>query len=559
MDHVIQKQVFSLSAANIKLAREWEGKLHTLVHQIVNPSIEKYFTEISSDEHIVIDQLDIDLGILNNKSPQQLEEEIRAQLASQLLRRSGSGEDQSQKQRHLFFEGKRSDEPAIEHLSHHKKNFLCFLNFLTRGVLPWWAEATTLIFEKDWISELSREEADRIAATLSRHPPSVDRLVFQFSAEFISKLLHHYLPHDADAVLQSWQSLAAYYSPRSDNGQLHKCYWKRWIKKSLALPVDEIPLREAITHWLRSAPIARAMIVSISQSSGPTPPGKDQHDIIHEPSTPDDLINEKSIPSAFVRKLIQQACAEDKKLKSRLRSSKTDVQKTAVTGKVKKRLNVDESSHTPESSVNSTVALPVSKEVQEPKTNAALSDFDRKEKYDPAADPDADDQELYVSGAGLVLLHPFLTELFTSTGLWRKEGWTSDSSRHQAVQVLSFLAFGKSGVPEYQLLLPKILCNIPLSEPLDTCAGIPEEFEQKAIELLKAVVGHWKALGNTSTEGLQEGFIQREGKVVRKNNDWHLLIEKKAQDILLNRLPWGISFIHLPWLDHSNLYVKWTD
>jgi hypothetical protein len=58
---------------------------------------------------------------------------------------------------------------------------------------------------------------------------------------------------------------------------------------------------------------------------------------------------------------------------------------------------------------------------------------------------------------------------------------------------------------------------------------------------------------------LQEGFIQREGKITRKNNDWHLLIEKKAQDILLNRLPWGISLIHLPWLGKSNLYVKWTD
>jgi hypothetical protein len=43
-----------------------------------------------------------------------------------------------------------------------------------------------------------------------------------------------------------------------------------------------------------------------------------------------------------------------------------------------------------------------------------------------------------------------------------------------------------------------------------------------------------------------------------KANDWQLDVERKAQDILLSKLPWGLSHIHLPWMPGKYLAVQWA-
>jgi hypothetical protein len=74
--------------------------------------------------------------------------------------------------------------------------------------------------------------------------------------------------------------------------------------------------------------------------------------------------------------------------------------------------------------------------------------------------------------------------------------------------------------------------------------------------LLKAAIKHWSALKNTSPDGLREGFLQREGKLILNDFQDRLIVESKAQDVLLSYLPWGYSIFKLAWMKGA-LYIEW--
>lgn len=133
----------------------------------------------------------------------------------------------------------------------------------------------------------------------------------------------------------------------------------------------------------------------------------------------------------------------------------------------------------------------------------------------------------------------------------------SDEDRSQAVRLFSFLATGEEGLPEYQLLLPKLLCNMAWETPLLPVPPFTEKEKTICNELLQAVINHWKALRNTTPDGLRGAFLQREGKLCPRNNGWLLEVERRPQDVLFSKLPWGVSLIKLPWMT-GFLHVSWT-
>ena len=122
--------------------------------------------------------------------------------------------------------------------------------------------------------------------------------------------------------------------------------------------------------------------------------------------------------------------------------------------------------------------------------------------------------------------------------------------------LLHFLATGHRFAPEYDLLLPKVLCNVALEAPADSRIELDEAEQEEAVTLLEAVVRHWDALGGTSVDGLRGSFLVRPGKLSRRGNDYVLLVEPRAYDFLLDRLSWGIGLIRLPWMERT-LWVEW--
>ncbi len=161
---------------------------------------------------------------------------------------------------------------------------------------------------------------------------------------------------------------------------------------------------------------------------------------------------------------------------------------------------------------------------------------------------------VYVDCAGLVLLHPFLPRFFEALGI-ATDGQILRPER--ALCLLHYLATGQDIAPEYALILPKLLCNVPLEAPAESAVGLTAAETEEATALLKAVIGHWDALRDTSPDGLRGIFLARPGKLSERNGgDYLLQVETQSFDILLDSLPWGFGIIKLPWMKNM-LWVEW--
>ena len=164
---------------------------------------------------------------------------------------------------------------------------------------------------------------------------------------------------------------------------------------------------------------------------------------------------------------------------------------------------------------------------------------------------------LPIVGAGLVLAHPFLVSLCVARGLVRDHRFTDSEARTRAVQLLAYLASGSDEFPEPELTLAKLLCGAELSDVVPRRSRLEDDDKAEADRLLEALVGHWKALGRTSLDGLREGFLQRPGQLLEGERQWRLTVESRGADALLARLPWALTPIYLPWMALP-LLVDWA-
>ena len=163
-------------------------------------------------------------------------------------------------------------------------------------------------------------------------------------------------------------------------------------------------------------------------------------------------------------------------------------------------------------------------------------------------------ESVYVSNAGAVLIAPFLPAFFSHLGLLEDDLLT-DVDR--AACLLQFLVTSQGQFAEYDLFLNKILCGIPSEQPLIPTHKIKRSERQEARRMLRSVVEYWSALKGSSPESLQVNFLQRNGMIQPYENGWKLTVEQQTFDILLEDLPWTISYIQLPWMKKP-LWVDWA-
>ncbi len=170
----------------------------------------------------------------------------------------------------------------------------------------------------------------------------------------------------------------------------------------------------------------------------------------------------------------------------------------------------------------------------------------------------ADDKATYIANAGLIILHPFLQNLFHATGLMQSGKFIDDFGKQKAAHLLQYLANGQQQLPEYLMPLNKILCGIGEEGHINRFIKLEEAEIKEANELLQAVIKHWPALKDTSVEALRETFLQRNGKLSFNGRDgyWKLQVERKTVDVLLDKIPWGYSYIQLPWMKYA-LVTDW--
>ena len=161
-----------------------------------------------------------------------------------------------------------------------------------------------------------------------------------------------------------------------------------------------------------------------------------------------------------------------------------------------------------------------------------------------------------VSNAGLVLLWPFLPRFFAALGLLDGKDFRAVATREQGALLLQYLASGELETPESELPLNKLLTGLPLEHPLPRELLIDAAVVAECEELQLSLIRHWDALGTTSVAGLRASLLLRQGRLEPSAQGWRLNVPRAGYDVLLDRLPWGIGFVLLPWMTQP-LFVEW--
>lgn len=172
------------------------------------------------------------------------------------------------------------------------------------------------------------------------------------------------------------------------------------------------------------------------------------------------------------------------------------------------------------------------------------------------AKPKAPEEEssILIANAGLVIAALYLPNFFKNLGLIEDKKINNAS---KAVALLRHLVFEDKSYLELEAVLEKLLCGIPLSESIATNYELTRAEKEECNLLLQSIIEHWAVLKNTTPAGLRYNFLVREGALTFKDAAWELKVQKQAQDILLDYLPWGIGMIKLPWMKHL-IMVKWN-
>jgi hypothetical protein len=165
-------------------------------------------------------------------------------------------------------------------------------------------------------------------------------------------------------------------------------------------------------------------------------------------------------------------------------------------------------------------------------------------------------EEIYVKNAGLILLWPYLARFFTNLGLLRNDGFVNEAAKERAVGLLHHLGSGSGEAPEYELMLNKILCGIDPETPIWPCFTITETEIKECGNLLRSVICNWPVLKNVTLSGFQSMFLKREGIISTRDGHWVLRVTQQAHDVLLDKMPWGINTVKLPWMPEL-LFVEW--
>lgn len=166
------------------------------------------------------------------------------------------------------------------------------------------------------------------------------------------------------------------------------------------------------------------------------------------------------------------------------------------------------------------------------------------------------EETIYISNAGLILLHPFLTILFEQLKLTSDNEWIDNDAQLKAILILEYLVTGKDKHEEFDLVLNKLLCGLQPDDIVPMDLLLDESIKNECDNLLKEVIVHWCALKNTGIDALRETFLQHNGKLSQVDNGWLLTVEQKSTDILLGYLPWGFGVIKLPWMSDI-IHTDW--
>jgi hypothetical protein len=544
MNHLIGRQYVHLDLQGSESdGLAMQNRLPELCRDSLLPALERVLDRYSPVEgRLCIERLEIDVGViaaerLERELPEAIARALETALREQMPPGEATGPSHRRENDHstLSSELKHpagSDEGANIRLKSERQSAQeVFLYFLETGRLPWSFRLPAGVALEQYLADFrQKQDGDSFftgaaASRTLRLAIARRRLVLQFSVPFLDVLLGDLSGAARDSVRLIRTAIGKSSTPASGSHE-HRSFEKQlW----------ETAFGQAATGGETTAPVLAALAIAATPEAAP----------VVLPGLKKTL--GLSLP-AFVQVLQKEAMADFPALVPHLR---------AIFGR--------EIQEMPE--IKGVSKMRSSRNQAPPSADAPAGDpvpdqmpGGKKEKAPgkrPGAEPSPEsipEEGVYVDNAGVVILHPFLQMFFEGLGIAR-DGALLQPDR--ALHLLHFLCTGQTPAPEYELVLPKVLCNIPTETPVDGDIVLTDKEKDEALALLEAAIRWWEALRDTSPNALRGTFLCRPGKLsVREDGDWLLQVERQSYDILLDHLPWGISAVKLPWMEEM-LWVEW--
>lgn len=555
--HIIHREVLELTVPGRERALPIQNKASEIVKNKLNPALNALFSGISNlDEIVRLDKLEIDLGNIQlasfddeivHRAVKKAEVEIR-----KLINIGKTKNDDFNRQT-----GSKQEKIPVKILSVQEDYFDRFILFLKTGNLSWWnstdvTNSLTEIFEK--VLAFGESILKARLLPLFKNAQIRKRLVLQFDDRQLEKLFIGIDGAGFEEFSELFHSSVPFLKKfKVKEKQLKRAFWDttaKWISENNPLNSDS-----AKVDFLE------AILKSALQTETPQKQEVFLISVLH--SFTKETNQSKSPPPlmAAVFSLALDLEVNPKKIKltalfpgmekyhpylSFIKKMKTtqDIRKNISKKNAKKAgREVDKITEVDAEKPNRPAK---GKQVTEIKTDS-----------DNPFQTNAEINELVVSNAGLVLLHPLLKYFFDGLGLLDKKlQFKSPDHAIKAVHLLQYAATKNRVFPEHELALNKILCGIDLAEPIPKEMDLTAEEITECDNLLATVLERWPALKTKRTDTLRDTYLKREGILSFKNQGWNLRIERNTFDVMLDKLPWGISIISLPW-NTQILYVEW--
>jgi len=568
--HIIERQVLDLTLDTDHEAQARQEAARRVLRDQVQPMLDEVFTRLAGPDRVLrLDRLDLDLGTLPAENwTEQLVERLREQVEQEL-------------RQHVRAALYGNTDAASKKVAQSQLD--AFMIFIDTGSLPWWVPDSVSFDPGAVLVDLiaSQPEALRTALRSRYRPERARRLVFQIHSDVFEQL-HTLLAPAATTLIQqvqrAWQRLgeadlsAAGEKPLGKT-QVETAVLDLLLDSSTSFTLTEKQLHEAIGRQMTKqggsvkrleraiALLPEAKVAALEASeAGPlvawlreTTPKSGTSQAAYDEETAE--ANTKDDHRASDK---ATASAQPEPSAAQQQAESDDTSPEEDTASAAEHESEEVQHFSPASDANTvepdeTEALTAR---QEARGEADKERFPDQEPFESVESSSLEGQAFYVTNAGLVLLWPFLGRFFKKMDLVADKAFRTAALQQRAVLLTHFLVTGETEAPEQVLLLNKILCGWPPDATVPKSIDLTTEERDESQVLLEAAVTQWAALKNTSIAGLQQAFLQREGRLLKQPDAWTLKVDRTGYDMLLDRLPWSIAIIKQPWMPHP-LFVEW--
>ena len=594
-DHIIHSILYEVQFDD-GINMDGQNILHKLHQDHANNVFQEVFDQAAAnEEYILIKTCELDLGVIPMTDWQTcfverlgklLKEKLGETILTALVQKKG-----------LYHVNPIGELPVISIMSKEEQEVALFLFFLKRGYLKWNVLRPSGISINQLFERITARHSEdfrhQVFILFKRSENALERFLVQIKSRHILYWLSGFAPWAADTYHDIDLLTAGEFNEYTTVSASFFKTFVLWLKKRLiyylilnegkVLNVEgllnesaadiysHLKIDQQVSRIKKDTqaqnkpvnPILKRIIDLISLSNKEVEKGRE---VLTEGNTRTEknagevkeiAENQHQTPSQNIETDNQENTqkeniiirnVKDPKIYSQQKQSDKDHQKDKSKGESGQVKDIEEGKDKSTIKKNNTVAFDeeLRAEIQSLTSEVEIKDLVNEELT----------EGILATHAGLILLWPYLNSLFDKLGLLKAEKFKSKRTWNKSLFVLHYLATGRVYAEEHELLIPKILTAYPLEWVAPTNQFLGKGVINECTNLLNSAIKNWSALKSTSPGGLRQTFLQREALVKKQEDEWKFMFERKGVDVLIDNLPFGLSFIKFKWLN-TFIQVIW--